>query len=49
MVKRVLLKPDGRRLILYAREEIRVDDPPPSPPAGPFAPNAHLRWHPLRG
>src|SRR5438132_173877 len=49
MVKRVLLKPDGRRLILYAREEIRVDDPAPSPPAGPFAPNAHLRWHPLRG
>src|SRR5438309_5482274 len=49
MVKRVLLKPDGRRLILYAREEIRVDDPAPSPSADPFAPNAHLRWHPLRG
>ena len=44
-----LVKPDGRPLLLYAR-----DGPPdgrcaPTPPGAPLRPNSHLRWHPLRG
>src|SRR3954463_11570740 len=49
MNKRVLRKADGRPLILYAREPIVGDLTAPSPSTAPFAPNAHLRWHPLRG
>ncbi len=49
MNKRVLRKPDGRTLILYGREEIADGLTAPSPSAAPFAPNAHVRWHPLRG
>ncbi len=41
-------KADGRRLVLYAREPIRVDGPPPMPDAGLAEPGPHLRWHPLR-
>ena len=49
MHKRRLSKPDGRALLLYGRHP--VDDPAFVPsPEGPGAPpNAHLRWHPLRG
>jgi UDPglucose--hexose-1-phosphate uridylyltransferase len=49
MIKRTYRKPDGRPLILYGRT--RFADPPfvPSPSPAAFAPNAHLRWHPLRG
>jgi UDPglucose--hexose-1-phosphate uridylyltransferase len=49
MHKRVLRKPDGRPLILYSRRPIEGDLVAPSPSPGPYAPNAHLRWHPLRG
>jgi UDPglucose--hexose-1-phosphate uridylyltransferase len=49
MNKRVLAKPDGRALILYARDPIPDGLTAPSPSSVPFAPNAHLRWHPLRG
>src|SRR5437763_7518558 len=49
MNKRVLRKPDGRQLMLYARHPIAADLAAPSPSSAPFAPNAHLRWHPLRG
>src|SRR5690349_24304895 len=49
MYKRELVKPDGRRLTLYARRPLTGDFVAPSPSPGPFAPNAHLRWHPLRG
>jgi UDPglucose--hexose-1-phosphate uridylyltransferase len=49
MNKRTLEKPDGRRLRLYGREPIAVDLIAPSPSQAVFAPNAHLRWHPLRG
>ncbi|MCU1383037.1 MAG: Galactose-phosphate uridylyltransferase [Acidobacteria bacterium] len=49
MNKRVLRKTDGRALILYGRQPIPADLPAPSPSAAPFAPNGHLRWHPLRG
>jgi UDPglucose--hexose-1-phosphate uridylyltransferase len=49
MNKRVLRKPDGRMLILYGRQPIAADLRAPSPSTTPFAPNAHLRWHPLRG
>jgi UDPglucose--hexose-1-phosphate uridylyltransferase len=48
MHKRRLTKPDGRALNLYGRDEIGGDIAAPSP-AGAASPNAHLRWHPLRG
>ena len=48
MHKRRLTKPDGRTLLLYGRRPI-PELPAPSPSgAGGSAPNAHLRWHPLR-
>ena len=49
MYKRSLTKPDGRPLILYSREPIAEDLQAPSPNTEPLRPNAHLRWHPLRG
>jgi hypothetical protein len=49
MNKRILMKPDGRPLILYGRAPIPEGITAPSPSSGPYAPNAHLRWHPLRG
>jgi UDPglucose--hexose-1-phosphate uridylyltransferase len=49
MHKRVLTKPDGRPLVLYARGELPADLCAPGPSTTPHAPNAHLRWHPLRG
>src|SRR3954471_1068240 len=49
MFKRELRKPDGRLLALYARTPLPDDLTAPSPSAVPHAPNAHLRWHPLRG
>lgn len=50
MHKRHLTKPDGRALLLYGREPVPADLVAPSPAgAGVRAPNAHLRWHPLRG
>ena len=47
MAKRVLRKPDGRMLTLYGRRPI-AELAAPSPSASTSAPNAHLRWHPLR-
>ena len=49
MHKQRLRKPDGRPLLLYARGEIPEGLCAPSPSTIPHAPNAHLRWHPLRG
>jgi UDPglucose--hexose-1-phosphate uridylyltransferase len=49
MNRRVLTKPDGRMLILYGRAPLPPGTIAPSPAGGPHAPNAHLRWHPLRG
>jgi UDPglucose--hexose-1-phosphate uridylyltransferase len=50
MHKRRLTKADGRTLFLYSREPIEGDVDAPSPGApGGAPPNAHLRWHPLRG
>lgn len=49
MHKRVLRKPDGRALVLYAREPLPPNLEAPSPSASPHTPDAHLRWHPLRG
>jgi UDPglucose--hexose-1-phosphate uridylyltransferase len=49
MYKRVLTKPDGRPLILYARQPFADALSAPSPSSSPHAPNPHLRWHPLRG
>lgn len=44
-----LTKPDGRPLILYAREPLPPNLQAPSASATPINPNSHLRWHPLRG
>jgi UDPglucose--hexose-1-phosphate uridylyltransferase len=49
MHKLALRKPDGRPLWLYAREPLPAGLSAPSPSVTPHAPNAHLRWHPLRG
>ena len=50
MYKRRLTKPDGRSLLLYGRDPIPANLNAPTPGgAGERAPNAHLRWHPLRG
>ncbi len=50
MHKRRLTKPDGRALLLYSREPLEGALQAPSPAgAGERRPNAHLRWHPLRG
>ena len=49
MNKRVLTKPDGRTLILFSRVSIAADLAAPSPSVASHMPNAHLRWHPLRG
>ena len=46
--RRDLMKPDGRRLILYSRRPISESIEAPSPSPGPFHPNSHLRWHALR-
>src|SRR5688500_17807277 len=48
MHKRVLRKPDGRSLLLYARDPLDGAFDAPTPNPAPHAPNAHLRWHPLR-
>lgn len=47
--KKVLEKPDGRPLTLYARQPLPEGIVAPSPSPGPHAPNGHFRWHPLRG
>ncbi|HVL69807.1 MAG TPA: galactose-1-phosphate uridylyltransferase [Vicinamibacterales bacterium] len=48
MHKQRLTKPDGRALLLYGREPLKGPFEAPSP-GGAGTPNAHLRWHPLRG
>lgn len=48
MHKRRLTKPDGRALVLYARDPIPDGIDAPAPP-GRTPPTPHLRWHPLRG
>ena len=49
MYKQRLVKPDGRALLLYGRGPV-PGGLVASTPAGPGrTPNAHLRWHPLRG
>lgn len=50
MHKRRFTKADGRALLLYGRDPVPADLTAPTPAgAGAYAPNAHLRWHPLRG
>ena len=49
MHKRVLTKPDGRPLVVYAHDPLPPDLEAPSPSATRHEPNPHLRWHPLRG
>ena len=43
-----LTKPDGRELLLYARDLVSVAGNAASPSDVPHSANAHLRWHPLR-
>jgi UDPglucose--hexose-1-phosphate uridylyltransferase len=48
--KKTFQKPDGRALILYAREPIPEDLKATSPSQTPVdVAKSHLRWHPLRG
>ena len=49
MYQRGLIKADGRRLTLYGRRPIPAEIEAPSPSRDGFAPNSHVRWHPLRG
>lgn len=49
MHKITLTKPDGRQLVLYARDPLPATLEAPSPSSAPREPNSHLRWHPLRG
>ena len=49
MQKRVLTKPDGRSLTLYARTALPENIIAPSPISSKHTSDAHLRWHPLRG
>ncbi len=49
MHRRELIKPDGRALTLYAHVPLPDTMVAPSPSAARHEPNAHLRWHPLRG
>ena len=49
MVRQSLRKPDGRELILYGRDAVAVTSPVLSPDTAAHTPNAHLRWHALRG
>jgi UDPglucose--hexose-1-phosphate uridylyltransferase len=48
MFRRVLIKPDGRKLLLYSRRPIDDRLTAPSPERSPIVSNPHLRWHPLR-
>lgn len=47
--KRQLRKPDGRSLVLYSHAPIDVVSATAPDDGVKFAPNPHLRWHPLRG
>jgi UDPglucose--hexose-1-phosphate uridylyltransferase len=52
MFERRLRKPDGRELILYARDARGPIEGPtlaPAPHGTKVTPRCHLRWHPLRG
>ncbi len=49
MHKLELTKPDGRKITLFGRREIRDIGEVPSPRTEPVRPNPHYRWHPLRG
>jgi UDPglucose--hexose-1-phosphate uridylyltransferase len=49
MHTQILTKPDGRTLILYARDPFPAIAEAPTPSREPYQPNSHLRWHPLRG
>ncbi len=46
--KQSLIKPDGRHLILYGRQQIHVAGAP-SPSTERIASHSHFRWHPFRG
>jgi UDPglucose--hexose-1-phosphate uridylyltransferase len=47
--KRALVKPDGRRLILYSSRPIPETIEAVGSAGARAQPDSHLRWHPLRG
>jgi UDPglucose--hexose-1-phosphate uridylyltransferase len=47
--RRQLVKPDGRKLVLYSHLPIADDIVATNPPHEPVTGRSHLRWHPLRG
>jgi UDPglucose--hexose-1-phosphate uridylyltransferase len=49
MYRQRLTKADGRTLLLYGRAPLTAVSAPSPAAAGAGPPNAHLRWHPLRG
>jgi len=49
MHSRKLMKPDGRELWLYGRHPVDSVAEIPVPGGPAVTPEAHLRWHPLRG
>lgn len=49
MFRQLLVKTDGRPLALYARRGMPHGACAPAPPGPTGRPNAHLRWHALRG
>jgi len=49
MHRQRLVKPDGRRLLLYGTEPLEGVSAAPQPKGDPPHGGSHLRWHPLRG
>ena len=49
MIKKELLKPDGRLLILYSNRPISEEIVATAPLHTPIKGSPHLRWNPLRG
>ena len=49
MIRRRLVKPDGRVLLLYSDVELTADLEAPQPKGATVVPHSELRWHPLRG
>ena len=48
MFRHELIKPDGRKLLLYSRRPITGDMTAPSPERSSITPTPYMRWHPLR-
>jgi len=49
VIRRRLVKPDGRALVLYSDVELPESIEAPQPRGATVVPEPELRWHPLRG